>query len=375
MNPSLGILRTSKTAPNSLERPILMSFQSLATCLRLASVGLTFAAIAGGVDSRDCYADLAGDLCDSYGDYQGLSFTAIVTRNIGGDKSDPHRAFDRELKIRYRVGFRESNDVIPPYSLESLIKNPGEPHLRDPEIAEWWTAFDGRRICRFKRRFLTGTGDRPPKRHLSEGNLFNTVQDQSVELLINEAFHVGPHGQSNHRFVGNFSQSLEKIDARVVGEEQREGYVMTDLKLTSRVEGFEGNGYTLAVAVGPTAFIAGVKNVHGKGEAPPAALANRVVERFKIIEGFLLPMKMQWEQKQPFSTYRLEIIEVERLPRDFIGLWAFDRPTGTKFIKNFKDVQPYYVVPFTKEQEDAIRVYEASFDAAVENTKDDTPDN
>ena len=82
---------------------------------------------------------------------------------------------------------------------------------------------------------------------------------------------------------------------------------------------------------------AGVKEVHGKGEAPQAALANRVVEQFRIIEGFLLPMKMQWEKKQPFSTYRIEIIDVELLPRDFIGLWAFDHPTGTRFVKNFKD--------------------------------------
>ena len=79
---------------------------------------------------------LLRQLFDSYGTLQGLRITGRVIL-------DHEKAEREEFRFRYCLGYRESENHLPPMSLEALIPNPGEPHLPDAEIADRWEAFDG----------------------------------------------------------------------------------------------------------------------------------------------------------------------------------------------------------------------------------------
>lgn len=284
---------------------------------------------------------------DSFGELQGLSFTGQAVLSFEGRPKE-------ERKIRYRIGYRENDNVLPPMSLESLIPNPGEPHMSDVELADKWTAFNGETLGTFDRGFIQSKNGAAPKRRFSVINLQPGYGvDFFRSMFADYAFHIGPTGLENSQMVGTLSSIAPGSTVKLVGEYQ--GLPLVEL---TRATIHEGKTYsvTTKIVVGPTLFILGVSSFEGLDEIILSRLLGREVLKLDVREGFLVPIHYRWSQLKPQKIeYELHIDSVERLPVDFKGLWLFDQPTGTR-IADHVNVETRRI-KFTDEEEEKIREF------------------
>src|SRR6056297_1962939 len=150
------------------------------------------------VESPDAHS-LLRELCSTYRPYQGIELYAKVTWiEPTAGKAHRYRHYNNEMLLRYRVGNAASETDLPPRSVESLVDNPGEPHLADEQLAEWWVAwdFDGN-VGAFERGFITGDVESPPRRPWSTVLLGRERSGSQKHIFFDELLHRSPLGRRN----------------------------------------------------------------------------------------------------------------------------------------------------------------------------------
>ncbi len=236
-----------------------------------------------------------------------------------------------EGRFRVKFGFAGSRASPPPFSIEELVQNPGEPHLDSDQVAQEWIAVVDGVSGHFKRDFVSD----PPV------GGYSSLQLEPAEILyapvfqmIQRGLQIGFGGAPAADTFGRVDSLVKGVPFHVVGEEKFQGLDCKRVSLTfNATTDHEWTGEYL-VTIEPTVQILKVYGIRSENPAVSESLldyiANRTVHEVKVLEGCVIPTHVTFDGAG--VTGEIKVVSVESLDKGHHGLWEFDGPTGTNFV-------------------------------------------
>jgi len=325
-------------------------FRSVAILVGLALSPAYCSASEGGLE-------LVRRIENSWKKLQGLEITVVVNGQYGGE------LFEDQV-MRFVVGHADTALNHAPYSYEELMLNPGEPHLDAGEIVRVAYACDGiSRFGQFKRKFISkpSPGYRPSWLEIRT----ELTAPNNCKLVFLGPFLQDLNGQSSFSAFGNVENIVNSVDATIIGKERHAGVEAKLLRVKPKAAVYGGAELDFIVVDKPSVFLIGLKDARGSqkyvDEIVSKFSSRRIIE-LKEYDGVVLPAKYGYQREAFLVDGKMDgavdvtcaITSVRRLPIDFVGLWKFTGPTGTKIIdENLRSK----IVPFSDGEDKKIRKY------------------
>jgi len=358
----------------------LAVIRRVATFLVFCGIFASFANRALGIDQQVLR------LLTAWREYEGVEVKGTVYQVRNGEKTNK-RSF-----IICR-GTSTNEKVLRPKSVATLISNPGEPHLKSDMIIDRFMAANNGVNITFRRNYISGgalnfSGDSPGWRTsnvtVQSGNFlssFGSVEEHASFLdgLVDPDF--SGSGCSDELF--GILNAVEKDWEFSIKEEVEclgfKGKVVEACNRPSVADSSRVVTFRTIVAFEPSVRI--LKYLEAECATPELVRASNVynagyrIKKLEVVSGLLIPTILELGSETDFR--RFEVTDVNRLPADYRGLWEFDGPTGTYWsgdllptirkpgVHQKSEVGAGLEIPFTEEEEEAIRRYLVSKNTPV----------
>lgn len=293
-----------------------------------------------------CSADEGRDLLErsfnTWREYQGIIVSGSVSKVADGKPVD-------ERNVRAVFGTSSGPREPRPMSIEVLVPNPGEPHLpADAEVLHHAIVIDSDGVqARFERRYLTGKGPGwvPPSQMESTTRSFSpsvwyvtpsTGIANLTTFSFNNAMHMGPFGWTLDMRVDMSEDDLSSNKFEVVEEREYLGFPCKVVRWASSDPSTGPSGVLgrceMLVCTEPSLQFLKVVECENPKHYLMTKSTKRQVKELGILGGKLFPTRVsytlagsgEWD-----GDYEILIKSAEPLPEGYVGLWNYDRPTGS----------------------------------------------
>lgn len=311
-------------------------------------------------------------LLTAWKDYEGIAITASATQETPGKPTK---------QMRLRITFGESGDPqrLRPISVESLVPNPGEPHIDDAEITDAFAVVTDGIVGTFQRKYIT---KQPPRLRTSQMIMMpGTGLGQVPFSLYHNGLQMGITGGPMDQEFGTVELAEKNLRLQVLGDDEFLGFPAKHIRYkydkTRRPEAGELT-VEMLVATEPTVQVLKVLRVESSIPAIEKTtreiLESRSIQKLEVIEGMLIPT--EFEINFSLGSFFVTVEDVHRLPEGHHGLWELDAPTGTEFagpaqsyvqkISGHERVRHgASKLPYTTAESDKIRQYLIAHDTPV----------
>jgi len=271
--------------------------------------------------------------------YEGLRIRGTITA-FTASETKPSQQF--ELVLGYPKDAKQAR----PFSLSFMVPNPGEPHLSQDELVDVADLSDGFIAAAFTRSYVTASPSAsrytpqvtaspsasrytthvtasPPALRYSEMELrLHRAQRLETEAIL-RALQYWVDGRDS---LGNASDSSALRSYMNFTDEGKEDYLGIETHLLSF--SIPHASATLRVALEPTVQI--IECVKTSPNALSFDVFDRKVESVKVFDCVLLPINvtLMYGREEKTDGFRVEVESVEKIDRDYPGLWKFNDLTG-----------------------------------------------
>lgn len=305
-------------------------------------------------------------------DYEGVAITANAIYTVSGKPTE---------KMRLRITYGESGDPqrLRPISVESLVPNPGEPHIDDAEITDAFAVVTDGIVGTFQRKYIT---KQPPRLRTSQMIMTpGTGLGQVPFSLYHNGLQMGITGGPMDQEFGTVELAEKNLRLQVLGDDEFLGFPAKHIRYkydkTRRPEAGELT-VEMLVATEPTVQVLKVLRVESSIPAIEKTtreiLESRSIQKLEVIEGMLIPT--EFEINFSLGSFFVTVEDVHRLPEGHHGLWKLDCPTGTEFagpaqsyvqkiVRHDRVRRGVSKVPYTTTESDKIRQYLIAHQAPV----------
>lgn len=298
-----------------------------------------------------CWADEGLDLLkrsfNTWREYEELIIIGSVSKIVDGESVD-------ERTVRVIYGASSGPRKQRPMSIEVLVPNPGEPHLPvDEDILHHAFVIDSDGIAaRFERLYITGKGPDwvLPSEMESSNPWFSPSRwyvtprqgiGNLTTFLFNKAIHVGPMGWTLDMRVDLTQDYLRSNKFEVVGEQEYLGFPCKVVRCTSSLPSIGPSGvvgrWEMLVCSEPSLQFLKVTDCENPENTLLSESKKRQVKELAILCGKLFPTRVKYtltDSNKWNGDYEILVKSVEPLPKNYVGLWNYDRPTGSLWTGN-----------------------------------------
>ncbi len=294
----------------------------------------------------------------SYEQYQGLRIVGKATVFRDGKAVE-------EKPFTANFGF-SSDGSPPPYEIGHRIENPGEPHIKDPEIFIAAIGEMGQLGLHFERNLIS-SGEAVGIRYNSLMMEHYLMQNKPM-TQVGRALFWGIDGHDPRSGWGTIERRIKDISMKVLSDEECLGYPCKRVQLD-----LSGSVLDVTIATEPTVQVIQFTGVQGPtpeyGDKILRILQLRKVESLKVFDRWLLCDRIRLEQP-PNGHILVEVNEVLPLSKDYKGIWDYNALTGIEFMgaaeqgtrkgsgrKVSKTTKKVSYIDFTNEEIELIRQY------------------